>query len=144
VRAVNLTHAKLEIYRLTDKAAMVKAWYDRAESTLAPTEALIWRAIRARKFGNRYQFQRSRQCNDREKITLPDLPSGLYLWSQMPQKASSKGKNLAPLAALWFMKSDFSLHALRDGNTIQISAHAARAEQKSRCIFSLLTKNLNK
>jgi len=39
LRAVNVEHVTLEIYRITDAASMARAWQDRAQTTLAPSES---------------------------------------------------------------------------------------------------------
>jgi uncharacterized protein YfaS (alpha-2-macroglobulin family) len=151
LRAVNVAHARLTVYRLTDPAAMARAWQDRAQIALAPSES----AYLARNKGQ--QIWEGNATFDTPAVApnatveqplslqdkIPELPPGLYLIvadaggttdagnKDSGIEASGNGdsktasKGLAPLAAAWFVKSDFVIRALRDGNDIHVFASLA-------------------
>ena len=134
LRVVNVAHAKIDVYRVTDPALMARVWQDRAQTALAPSESAflarskgqtIWREEAS--FDAAPNTTVAREISLREKI--PDLAPGLYLIVADAGKDEGKpaNKGLAPLAAAWFTKSDFSLRALRDGDGIHVFASSAEA-----------------
>ena len=134
LRAVNVAHAKINVYRLTDAALMTRAWQDRAQTALAPSEsAFLARSKGQTVWREEDSFEAAPNATVSQEISLrdkiPDLAPGLYLIVADAGKDEGKpaNKGLSPLAAAWFTKSDFSLRALRDGDGIHVFASSAAA-----------------
>lgn len=129
LRAVNVARVKLDVYRVTDIETMAHVWQERAQTSLAPSES----AYLARNKGQRVWqgdivFDAPPNATAEQKVSLrekmPDLAPGLYLIVADAGKTDAKpaNKGLAPLAAAWFTKSDFSLRAMRDDSGIHVFA----------------------
>ncbi|MGB9152602.1 MAG: hypothetical protein WCD70_05895 [Alphaproteobacteria bacterium] len=135
LRAVNVAHAKIDVYRVTDITSMAHVWQNRAQTALAPSESVylahdkgqqVWEGDNI--FDSAPNTTIEQQISLREK--MPDLVPGLYLIvadagssavaADDDAKAANKG--LAPMAAAWFSRSDFSLRAIRDDNGIHVIA----------------------
>ncbi|MDE2030303.1 MAG: hypothetical protein KGI97_07045, partial [Alphaproteobacteria bacterium] len=129
LRAVNVARATLEVYRITDPSTMAHIWQTRAETAIAPSEsahlartkgALAWKGHVV--FASARNEAAERMISLREEI--PKLAPGLYLiLAEASGGAGNKG--LAPMAAAWFTKSNFSLRAWRDDQGVHVVATAA-------------------
>jgi|GEM_PF-4518724 hypothetical protein len=129
LRTVNVTRANIDVYRITDIALMAHVWQDRMQTALAPSESAalardkgltIWREEET--FDSPPNATAEQKIDLREK--MPDLAPGLYL---IVADAGNVGENsanqgLAPMAAAWFLNSDFSLRAVRDSEGIHVFA----------------------
>lgn len=133
LRTINVPRASIEIFRITDPAAMAQAWQDRAQTTLAPTESLyiartkgqaVWHSV----IRTQAPANSSNQAAIDLRTFLPDLPAGLYLMTASVGTAGdvtadkTEANTLTPLAATWFTKSDFTLRAVRDAGGIHVFA----------------------
>jgi uncharacterized protein YfaS (alpha-2-macroglobulin family) len=128
LRAVNVGHVKLTAYHLTDIPVIARAWQDRAEAALAPSESVylaknkgqqIWQSENDIPSTSNIMSEQTLVLQDQ----IPNLTPGLYLIVADAGKESDSSpanKGLAPLAATWFMKSDFSLRAIHDEGGIHI------------------------
>ncbi len=121
LRAVNVSQVKLEVYRIADAAQIAAAWQRRAQTVLVPTESAylartkgktIWREEEV--FDHIKNITNEKRISLREKI--PDMGPGLYLLVADATKAEKKetSKNLTPLSAVWFVKTDLVIRAVRD------------------------------
>ncbi|MFA5040350.1 MAG: hypothetical protein WC464_01785 [Bdellovibrionales bacterium] len=126
LRVVNVDRVTLDVFRVTDVSLMARAWQDRALTALAPAESAymardkgvtIWREEQPLELETNKTFEH--KISLREK--MPDLPPGLYLIVAEGKK-SDASKALAPKAAAWFTKSNFSLRAVRDSENIHVIA----------------------
>lgn len=130
LRVVNLPRATLEIYRVEAPDAINAAWQDRAQAAIAPLES----AYLARTRGQLVKTEDLTFASPRNSVQtlsislterLPDLRPGLYLAVVGTETSPTKkpdGKGLAPLAAVWVMKSDLAAQALRDGDDLRVFA----------------------
>ena len=79
LRAVNVAHAKIEIYKLTDIAALASAWQNRAQTALAPSESAYLARTKGQSVwqGDNF-FEAVPNATAEQKISLrekmPDLP----------------------------------------------------------------------
>jgi len=149
LRAVNVPRAKIEVYRLADPALGAAAWLNRAQTALVPTESaylartkgkVVWREEAV--FDALKNATSETRLSLREKI--PDLEPGLYLIVADSEKPQAKGaaKGLAPLAAVWFVKTDLAIRAVRDdaGVTL-ISSNKIMALPKAAVAFEIYDRN---
>ncbi len=125
LRAVNVPRAKLEVHRIADPALMASVWQNRAQMALVPTEsAYIARTKGKTIWREEATFEDIKNATGELKISLKeklaDLAPGLYLIIAESEKNDKQkaAKGLAPLAAAWFVKSEFTLHAVRDDSGI--------------------------
>jgi uncharacterized protein YfaS (alpha-2-macroglobulin family) len=123
LRSLNVPAAQLELYRVTDPAAMRDAWQMRLQVTLAPSESLAFvHAHGQMVWQGSVSLGDELNKNIEHPLALEDLagplPPGLYLLSasavDAPQKPASAG--LAPLAAKWVLRSDMTLRVQRVAN----------------------------
>lgn len=131
LRSVNVAHARIDVYKVTDISSMSRLWQDRAMTSLAPSESAmhartkgltVWRGKEA--FEGSPNTAIEHKFSFREK--LPDLPPGLYLavataGDEDKRKDENKtllDKGLAPLAAAWFTNSAYTLRAIKDSEGI--------------------------
>ncbi|MDR3424029.1 MAG: hypothetical protein P4M13_02980 [Alphaproteobacteria bacterium] len=129
LRAVNVARAKIELYSLTDPSLRARVWQDRAQTALAPSESAYLARTKGQKIWHEEKtFDAPSNATLEQKIVLrdkiPDLAPGLYLIVADAGKDDDTpaNKGLAPLAAEWFTKSDFSLRAVRDDKGIHVFA----------------------
>ncbi len=128
LRAVNVPHVKIDIYRVSDAPSLARAWIDRAQTALAPTESAYLAHDKGQAvWHGDVQFDVTANTTSTQQIALrdkaPDLAPGLYLIvadaeNHDASKPASKG--LAPLAAAWFTRADFSMQALRDDKNLHV------------------------
>ncbi len=132
LRAINIARATLSVHHVTDIALMARVWQDRALTALAPSESAylardkgttIWRGEET--FDPTVNATTEQQISLREKT--PDLKPGLYLIVADAGKNEKDQVNIAPipLAAAWFVRSDFSVRAVRDNDEIRVFASSA-------------------
>ncbi|MDE1900778.1 MAG: hypothetical protein KGI37_03920 [Alphaproteobacteria bacterium] len=144
LRAINLAAASIRIYRLTDRDAMAQAWQNRSQVALAPSESaylartkgtLVWKGDIA--FANKPNTAQTQDFSLNDKI--PDAAGGLYLVVASAPAASdvSSGQGLAPLAAAWVTKSNFSLQAMRDADGVHVFATTAPTPKNDVRIIAL-------
>ena len=128
LRAVNVARAKIDVYHVTDIATMARVWQERAQTSIAPTEsAYLARSKGQKAWQGETVFRGAANSTTEQAFSLrdkmPDLAPGLYLMIADAETAESKpATGLTPLAASWFVKSDFSIRAMRDESGIQIFA----------------------
>ncbi|MDR3449695.1 MAG: hypothetical protein P4M15_08130 [Alphaproteobacteria bacterium] len=134
LRAVNVAHAKIQIYRLASAGDLAHAWQERAQTSLAPSESAYFArtngqlvAVSDRDFEDSANATSDQKINLRDKF--PALAPGLYLIvaEASGESDSPASKGLKPLAAAWFTKSDFSVRAVRDDDGIHVFAASANA-----------------
>jgi uncharacterized protein YfaS (alpha-2-macroglobulin family) len=129
LRSVNVARATLDVYRITDPALMAHVWQDRTQTTLAPSEsAYLARSKGQQVLREEDALDASPNATAEQQISLhdklPNLAPGLYLIVADAGNDDDKpaNKGLAPLAATWFTKSNFSVRAVRDDAGIHVFA----------------------
>lgn len=131
LRALNVPYVRLELYRVTDADAMSAAWRDRQQTVLAPSESatfghdhgkLVWSGDLTLAAELNKSFERNIPLAD----NAPNAPNGLYLIvargpevkseisEETDEATGTKTAPLAPVAALWLLRSGLHLQALRD------------------------------
>ncbi len=120
LRAINVTRARLELYRIRDTARMAEAWRQRLQTTLAPSESAYF----ARHNGE-LLWQGEIVMGDTPNTSLEqkvplhaligDPARGLYFIVASATETKNKAAkgDLASLAGAWLLRSDLNLHALR-------------------------------
>ena len=134
LRAINVTLAHIELYRITDPALMAEAWRQRLQTTLAPSESSYF----ARNKG-KLVWQGELALGDtpnkaiEQKVPLQtlgtNLPPGFYLVvvSADQNKSSQTDNTLAPLAAAWLLRSDLKVRAVHGKNNFYALTEKADA-----------------
>ena len=155
LRAVNVAHAKMEVYRVTDIPTLAHIWQDKAQTNVAPTESVYMARNKGQKiWQGDNEFNGTPNSTVEQKISLrqkfPDLASGLYLIASdagsddnnKHEKATPADTGLAPLAAAWFVKSDFSIRAVRDVAGVHVfAAKAGNAAGGAKADIHLIALN---
>jgi len=132
LHSVNSGKVSLELFRITDPAAMAEAWEQRMQTTLAPSESLYFaRDKGASVWKGSLTPDDAPDSGVESKIDLmpengKDFPSGLYLLAATAPEAKRvisetdkpKGNGLIPTAALWLLRSDTQLHVVRDDKNL--------------------------
>jgi len=125
LRAVNVSRAKVELYRIEDAALMAEGWRQRLQTTLAPSESayfarnkgrLLWQGeIVLENAPNKTVEQKVPARAALQLAGLQATQPGLYLIvaSMTEPKAAIEKDKLAPLAASWLLRSDLRAHAVR-------------------------------
>ncbi|HEU0117555.1 MAG TPA: hypothetical protein VFR09_02875 [Alphaproteobacteria bacterium] len=121
LRSVNVSHAKIELYRITDPAHIAEAWRQRSQIMLAPSESAYF----ARHNGQ-LLWQSDIVLDDASNKTLEqklplhaalngNVTPGLYfvVVSAPASKKETPDNELAPLAASWLLRSDLDIRGLR-------------------------------
>lgn len=134
LRAINVTRAKVSLFRITDPARMAEAYRQRLLTSLAPSENLAYAKDKVQLVWQDdlvLDDQASDKAANRNlehpvplHAAAGGLTPGLYLVvaedTEPPQK-SKTNDNIAPIAARWFLRSDLKIRAFRhkDGFTVE-------------------------
>ena len=136
LRSINNEQVLVELYRITDPAHMAEAWNQRMQTTLAPSESLYF----ARHNGSLSWKKDLTPGGQQDKVaeskvdfdSQGELTPGLYLLAasdadakpikQKAKEDAEKDNALTPTAALWLLRSDLSIHALREGKSFRVMA----------------------
>ncbi len=152
LRAVNVTDAHVEIYRVTRFEDVVEAWSHRLQITLAPSESIYF----ARHKGERVaetdmHFDANANNNSEMKpafaTDMATFTPGLYLIAATTPAPTADSTDtpepgLAPEAAKWFLHSTLKIHALKTGEGFYIfSEKTDGIETKGGVALTLLDKN---
>ena len=116
LRAINVDHVHVELFHITDPAASGEAWRQRLQTTLAPSESvyfakhngsLVWQQD--------IELDKTPNINVEQVIDPSSQSSGLYLLvASAPQaEARTRKLSLAPLAAVWLLRSNLDLQSLQ-------------------------------
>jgi len=132
LRAINVAHASVSVHHIADTALMARIWQDRALTALAPSEtAYLARDKGTTLWREEETFDPTLNATTEQKISLrekmPDLKPGLFLIVADAGKneKDQTGKGPIPLAAAWFINSDFSIRAVRNNDDIRVFAQTA-------------------
>lgn len=127
LRAVNIDHVHVDLYQITDLAALGEAWRQRLQTTLAPSESVYFAKHNGMVVG---QQDIELATHPNAKIEQPVILSklqpqdsfGLYLLVASAPQAEAKTKklSLAPLAATWLLRSNLDLQVIPTNNGFYI------------------------
>ncbi len=135
LRSINTENVTLELFKVTDPASLAEAWQQRLQTTLAPSETLYFVRNKGQLIVKKNLTPATAPDKNTEtKIDFSEydtgnFTSGLYLLAatdggDVKTKAHSKSDErdkenmLTPTAAVWLVRSQLSVHALRDGDSI--------------------------
>ncbi len=127
LKAINVTSARLQLYRVADRNAFAAAWAQFAQASLVPSESLyfvknsgqsVWQSDLA--------FSDAPNAAQSMPVSLPAEATqtpGFYFLAATPRVADA-GPSL--LAGFWFLVSDLRLSAVASPNGTHVfAAHAA-------------------
>jgi uncharacterized protein YfaS (alpha-2-macroglobulin family) len=126
LHGVNVAQAHVELYRLTEPDDLAKAWLERQQTALAPSESayfargkgkLVWQGD--------VTFDESPNKDVNVNLPLPtdeNTAPGLYfLVASAPNiKIKPSEKGLAPLAAAWLLRSNLRMLAAHDADGVHV------------------------
>lgn len=123
LRTVNMGLIHVELYRITEIAAMGDAWRQRLQTTLAPSESVYFAKHNGQLIAQQDVELKTIPNKDVEqdiKLNVPssDLGPGLYLVVASEQPLDDKPKkkkksSLAPMAAQWLLRSELVVRAIQ-------------------------------
>jgi uncharacterized protein YfaS (alpha-2-macroglobulin family) len=130
LRAINVPYAKLELYRIADPQQMAEAWNQRMQTALAPSEvATFARSNGTSVWQSELSFGDAPDESVEQPVRLADQagksPPGLYLLIASAPELREKKSYLIPTAALWLLRSDLKLRALRAKDSLYALAEKA-------------------
>ncbi|MFY9287671.1 MAG: hypothetical protein WAO98_04125 [Alphaproteobacteria bacterium] len=151
LRAINAKKVKIELYRISEPQKMVEAWRQRMQTSLAPSESAYF----ARHNG-KLLWQSDLVMGDipnkniEQKIPLhaaiKDLQPGFYLITATAYQteASPREKSFAPLAAMWLLRSELQISAIRGHESFYgLAQKWGAAEPLKNVQLSLYDQNQN-
>jgi uncharacterized protein YfaS (alpha-2-macroglobulin family) len=120
LRVMNVMHVHLELFRVTDLNAMVDAWRQRLQTTLAPSESATYAQNHGQSIWQD-TLTLDTAPNQPLSVKIPSqtrtgtLASGLYLLVVTATKTISMDSepDFMPLAAQWLLRSDLKIRAVR-------------------------------
>lgn len=123
LRAINVTRARVKLYRVSEPTFMMEAWQQRLQITLAPSESIYFANDKGKLIWQGDLILREKPNNLVEQkvplhAAIGSLPAGLYLVTASASDiiSSATNRGLTPLAASWLLRSDLKIRALPDGN----------------------------
>ncbi len=123
LQAVNINQAKIEIYRIKDRAYLGEAWQNRALSNIAPSESIAQikdhsELIKEDVLTFKEDANNTAHVDMAEDSYWQTLPPGLYIFVATSLDASFRNdaaptKGLKPMAATWLLRSNLDMHGWR-------------------------------